>query len=378
MSSSDSIEPVAAPHAGRRLQLDLLRVWSTVCIVIIHSVDVSHVRLGSTTWRWATCIHHLVRSALPIFFMLSGALLFSAPAQSPLTFYRRRFTRLLIPLFIYSLIHLWAQRGFGRPHLAQLWPDLRAISKSGVHYSLWFVYLLATFYVIVPIIKPFLVSASRATLIGLLVVVFGHQFLCVYSARFGINSDTAFQFWFLQDWIGYFLLGYCVLRLELQRFVKTWIVVAIAGYAATIYVYPKLNAYDLGLNMVALSCALFCLTLALPIDRILGASSRAARVLVHLSNRSYGLYLVHGIFLTLAATYGRLPPWQTHFGANAAGTVIETLIGSYLAAVVVDFVLVRPVEYLVSMPTMPAKPRASQGSAADALPGSTRRTIRRR
>jgi peptidoglycan/LPS O-acetylase OafA/YrhL len=78
--------------------------------------------------------------------------------------------------------------------------------------------------------------------------------------------------------------------------------------------------------------------------------SRFARVLVHLSKRSYGLYLIHGVFLSLVAAHGHLPPWQTHFAANATGMVLLTLIGSYLSAVVIDFVLVTPIERLISMP----------------------------
>jgi peptidoglycan/LPS O-acetylase OafA/YrhL len=67
--------------------------------VMIHTVDPNRAPRASTGFVAAHWTQDLVRAGLPIFFMLSGALLFAAPARSPGAFYLRRLSRLLIPFF---------------------------------------------------------------------------------------------------------------------------------------------------------------------------------------------------------------------------------------------------------------------------------------
>src|SRR5438067_10097697 len=99
----------------RASQFDLLRIVAMVGVVMIHTVEPGRAPAHSTAFLVANWTQHLVRAGLPIFFMLSGAMLLAAPTQRPGAFYLRRFTRLLIPLFVYSLIHLSAARGFVFP-----------------------------------------------------------------------------------------------------------------------------------------------------------------------------------------------------------------------------------------------------------------------
>src|SRR5262245_57812335 len=92
--------PTRPPAKERRLGLDLLRVISIAGVVAIHTfgymVGNDDLR-GTPTWWIATAIDLGVVWVVPVFVMISGALVLhpKAHAQGPWVFYKKRFRRIL-------------------------------------------------------------------------------------------------------------------------------------------------------------------------------------------------------------------------------------------------------------------------------------------
>lgn len=78
----------------RRWDYDLLRVASMVGVVYLHTAAGALRQLGTPLWHFSNLLSSLATAAVPLFFMLSGALLLSHPRTAELgTLFRRRLPR---------------------------------------------------------------------------------------------------------------------------------------------------------------------------------------------------------------------------------------------------------------------------------------------
>lgn len=92
-------------NSGHRFfYISLLNVVSALAVVILHSnIAFWHYR-GGHTWAANNVIECVFYFAVPIFFMLTGATLFDYRKRyDTKTFFRRRFTKVLIPFVFWSI-----------------------------------------------------------------------------------------------------------------------------------------------------------------------------------------------------------------------------------------------------------------------------------
>ena len=99
--------PAAAPvggtdapaSRGRVVWMDQARIAAIVFVVLIHSIaPLVYTRHGSRAWWVGVVLDSSASWAVPVFVMLSGALLLSSGRQESVgEFYRRRFVRVGIP-----------------------------------------------------------------------------------------------------------------------------------------------------------------------------------------------------------------------------------------------------------------------------------------
>ena len=103
---------VRAPVSPRLPYADVLRVAATMAVVALHASAAVVLAPGSVTpaqWAVANALDAATRWAIPVFVMLSGALLLSpAKRTGPVEFARRRARRVLVPfLFWVPAYLLW-------------------------------------------------------------------------------------------------------------------------------------------------------------------------------------------------------------------------------------------------------------------------------
>jgi peptidoglycan/LPS O-acetylase OafA/YrhL len=112
LSASDDLKAgwtgrmVDEARSERIQYLDVLRVLSMLSVVFIHSADSSlKANPGSTVWHFANVLTSLASASVPLFFMISGALLLNSPRTDSVCFtLRARLPRVLIPFLLWSLI----------------------------------------------------------------------------------------------------------------------------------------------------------------------------------------------------------------------------------------------------------------------------------
>lgn len=225
-----------------------------VAVVFIHVAGLSFVggeTTGITRALTATMTYG-TKWAVPVFVMVSGALLLVPPTdRSPTLFYRRRLARIGIPLVVwhvvYGLLLEFTSSSFD-------WRLAVSLVLSGELYTaLYFFWLILGLYLVAPLLWPLvdawsargltvaggvLVAAPAVDLIlRQLVAVLGHP------VRSG-EPTLVTQF---VPYLGFFLLGYALRRSMVRGWALVGLVVAVT--TGTILFIAQ-AAYSLGASAV--------------------------------------------------------------------------------------------------------------------------------
>ena len=87
---------------------DLIRALAIIMVICIHSLgmlaDAYKTELNEFgTAHWCGALWHIINNAVPLFIMLSGALLLGKQ-ESISSFFKKRLTRVLIPFVVWTIL----------------------------------------------------------------------------------------------------------------------------------------------------------------------------------------------------------------------------------------------------------------------------------
>lgn len=140
------------PKQDERLAwADLCRLLAIFGVIVIHATGPAFDLYGSiATWDWWLLVvfDALARGSVPLFVMLSGALLLNdRHAPMKVSAIGRRVKRVAIPLIVWSLLHV----GYLRLAAQQPFTFSRLLVEPAM-YHLWFVYMIVGLYAILPVL----------------------------------------------------------------------------------------------------------------------------------------------------------------------------------------------------------------------------------
>jgi len=293
----------------RRLDLDLMRGLAIIAVITIHCMaQVLKLReVGSIAWVIGDVIDSAVRWAVPLFVMISGGLLIKKSTYLNIgEFYRKRLRRLGLPLIAWPIIYFVWYLSTGRLATVSDFFHAYILGKPVGGYHLYFLFLIAGLYAIAPILSAFVSVVSQRQ-----VWVTCCAILTVTTASFHLNqllkvpiSYNAFSYFI--PYVGYFLLGYLLInfktrmphQLILSSLASLITIVAIslltyltraAGAGSPFYEYSSLT-------VIILSVSVFFLIQSVSngLERV---SNKLTQFVRSLSYCSFGIYLIHIIFL---------------------------------------------------------------------------------
>lgn len=309
----------AQGQSSRSASLDVLRVVAILGVIAIHVfgaiVSNSEIR-GSVTWWTAVAVDLGNVWVVPVFVMVSGALLLGPRTveRGPAAFYRKRLLR-LGPAFIgWQLFYLLVVRiGMSHQDLS-IGGMLQLIADGTTYTHLYFLWLIVGLYAVAPILAAFLNQGGQRRAFILAAVV-----LCCTLVAYSIAGLSALHgsprpivLSALTQWVpyvGYFLAGWALRKVVLGR---TWTVIVAAvtvvllveiiwqyGISPKAAILQALVPAGYTGTVVALVAMGIFLVAQGATSRI-RLSDRAIRVLGELSAASFGTFLIHFFFLILA------------------------------------------------------------------------------
>ncbi len=231
--NSDIRNAVGTHHSW----VDQARVLAAILVVLVHvctgPFENPDPGVHHTTWYLTAFIASASRVCVPMFFMLAGFLTFR-PDIEPITFWKRRLPRLLIPLVSWSLIYIvWRQVWHGNQ--ISLASAIRLILTGEVYYHLWFLYSLVGIYLTLPFLTKLADSDQQRLLFSATIIWLANAVVLpaignAATIWSGKNCNLAVPIPTFTGFVGYIFLGVQIGRIEpsKQRRIQASVVFAIA------------------------------------------------------------------------------------------------------------------------------------------------------
>ncbi|MBQ4258543.1 MAG: acyltransferase family protein [Clostridia bacterium] len=348
--------------------LSFLRAVACAAIVILHTVNSAailyRVNISKSAYGISMAVVESLSWAVPCFLMVTGALLLDPKRELPL---KKLFSRYILRVFLALAVFVLLFRALDmllngevfRP--AVVWQGLRNILTGESWAHLWYLYVLIGLYLLLPLFRAAAEKLSVKVLWYLCGVVF--LFLSLMPLLGMLDLESGFSIPVASVYPLYLFLGYLLFQKPVPRLISVLMVLigagglACAGYFRYALGFgslsPLLN-YASPLT-VLLSAGIF--SLFARIDPESGEKNTFTKSLLGLDRASFGIYLLHLVFVRLILRYWNVNPY-------ALGVWSFAIIS--IAVYLVSYVLVY---FLCMIPGVPfvlgasSRPSPESGSA---------------
>ncbi|ANU13971.1 membrane protein [Planococcus halocryophilus Or1] len=223
--------------------MDWLRAISIFVVVGIHVVSkiINSTTTDDWIWHFANIFDAGLRWCVPVFFMLSGALLLTRGKEESVSeFLKKRLSKIVIPLIFWSIIYT-LYNIFELEESYTVYEIIVQFLTDDIYYHLWFLYTITGLYIMTPFLKLLVQHMDKKTFQALLLfwVIFS-SFLPFLPKFF--DFEVAFSAGLFEPYIGYFLLGaYLVLYPVPKKYLPTLGILALISYILTVWGTYYLN-----------------------------------------------------------------------------------------------------------------------------------------
>ena len=303
-----------APDKSRRHHLDFLRVCAMFAVIAIHCVMPITIALlpSAGDWPAAEVIDSYMRWCVPVFIMISGALLIRREVSQHIgAYFRRRASRILIPLIAWPILYAAWLAVFGKD---VTWSTFSQGIFNGDPIGgsqLYFLFIIAGLYILNPLISAFATKVSSRTFFWSSIAALAGASAWHSLANLLPELDETYNmFTWCLPYIGYFMLGYALRNTWLtgRRAIGALVGFVLLGMInALLTMFTRLDGHFffqsyLSMTVMGLSICAFLGGRAL--YKQLAAliqhtpwREKCAGALTHLAQVSFGVYLIHVMIL---------------------------------------------------------------------------------
>lgn len=294
--------PAASQAAAPRPLYDgihLLRALACFYVVLAHSAE---YLFGSFSPRWlaAICYDALSRPSVPIFLMITGFLLLDR--EEPIDrFYRKRFTRMVVPFLFYCVLYLVIDRVSIHSWLYRIY-----IGSVAPHF--WYIYELIGIYLFMPFLrKIFIHSTTTERLIYAGFWIVWSIFFPTIQKFYGLTNNPIIIYHLdkFTGYVGYVFIGACFKQytrvskpamLALYLLGAGCVVALFYHYSIVPQIFYTLFIENLSPFLFLAACGLFCWLKDARITYCRG-------LILAISESSYGIYMLHFVFVSSLYRY---------------------------------------------------------------------------
>lgn len=328
----------------RIYSFDILRVLACLMVVILHCPKPGE--LAASHGIFLSTLSFLTAPCVPLFFMLSGALLLGRKIDTE-KFIRYRLGKFISPIVIWSFLYIINKIITGRmTSFQEVYHSILSIPFSCQEGVLWFMYVLVGLYLLTPILSTWLQSASRKS-VELYLIIWLIT-LCYPYLRPYVSICTTDQgiLYYFTGYVGYYLLGWYLHNYYRDIVRKKYLLVL-----GTIFVFCLLakgidKSFHFGVDerggfwFLSISVMLMCVFWWFICDWVSHKSifktSFSHKTISFIANYSFGIYLSHILLM-------RPWIWNLPFIDSIGNYQIQTIM-----IILVDFTASLLLSWLIS------------------------------
>ncbi len=349
------------PNKTHYIYMDILRIIACLMVIFNHTNERGFMRLaaddiGSASFFLDVLMSTVCKVGVPLFFMMSGALLIKK--EEPISRTLKRIPRILIDLLLFSFVYFYVDAWLLNQEFSL--KSTLTMMLSSNYWHLWYLYAYIVLLISLPVLRKMvkgLDEGSSKYLICLAFFFMGIFPILSWLSPSGINKNLNLA-WLTENVFIYPILGY-ILENKIpeewftkKRIAEVWIVNIICFIISAICEYffmlEKAAADDMGyfderflinfciVNAIALYVTARYFTKNVAIGHAVSA------FLAEVGKDTFGIYLLHGWFLwkipALFAIWSRFEHTGVigyHFG------ILLSCVGAFICGGIVTAVLRR-------------------------------------
>lgn len=321
---------------GRELWLDVLRVAAAGAVVLMHTVTGSVDIMNTGQYpqgQLLLIIMDLVTWCVPVFLMISGYLFLNPEKEIPFGKMLRKYClRIVLALLVFGIPFsclelVLAERSF---RIGMLWEGFWMVCTMRSWSHLWYLYLILLLYFLTPAMKWLLKKMPEWAVVSVAaVLVVGSSILPCLNKLLGLqlpvlSEQLIYVFYYLGGYFFHTDVPHVKREGEEKAGKESWrIGAAIVLVAAGLVCYRLFweNSIQMAYNFpptVLLAVCLMKLGQKLQgrgqekkadqKPRAVRKTKTAQKVIVTLSQLSFGIYLIHPLFLNLSYKFLHITP----------------------------------------------------------------------
>ncbi|HGY1185769.1 TPA: acyltransferase [Citrobacter freundii] len=285
--------------------LNVTRIVACFFVILLHTSAMGLYKTNDY-WEQLNLIDSMTRVCVPLFIMLSGALLIREKPDSK-TKIAKRIIIIIACLFFWSFVYIWRDKN---PILSAgvLFGSIGDILSGPVKYHLWYLYFIVGAYIAIPFLSKAYHNSSLKSSISYFVIWFILCAFMTFKNMIGINNNyvQTFNMSYLADVMGYLILGRLIFDFVCKNESKiksfSFIVALFLSVAAT-----SLFVYFMSVNSENIDQSLYSYTSPFVIIGAVSmfifflkngkAFSKFERQLSIISQLTLGVYCMHVLFV---------------------------------------------------------------------------------
>ncbi|WP_164713765.1 acyltransferase [Shimwellia blattae] len=270
-----------------------MRILSIFAVIVLHQASAFSLYENTSLEWWVVDFYNsFARWCVPVFIMLSGYLLLHKE-EGFYVFYRKRLSRILIPLIFWSFFYLlwnFTIHYFKWGGDIGFYQMIKALLTGRPYYHMWFLYMIPFIYITTPYLRILTKNLNKKEYLFLVVIFFlfsasDYIYKMIYLQMSFAKTSSIFHVFIY--YIGYFLLGGYINKFN----VKMPLLHSVLGFVFFAVITMILHCYNgqysyanLSLNVIL--CSIFVFFMVMYTDKIVLSTYN-----VFFANVSFGVIL---------------------------------------------------------------------------------------
>ncbi len=290
-----------------------MRFIAAFFIVLLHVAVFAQINSTEQSFAWWTsfCYSGIGRWGVPVFIMISGALLLTSDnTLKTKEFYYKRANRILIPICFWTIFYLLFNINFNFTKLnSGTIKEMVINTLAGrPYYHMWFMFVLAILYLFAPFIKRLVDTMNKQQITRFLYLSLGLMLINFFLSWFIYGSVGSFISESI-SYVPYFILGYYLFKYHIaDEFSQTTVISTIGiSYVIMILAGAIIQHYK-GAGTayyVFAPCSFTALIFSIYVFILFGKLKFFQRKNEFISNSNnllLGIYLIHPAVIKLLNT----------------------------------------------------------------------------
>lgn len=323
-------------------QFEYIRTFASIAVITIHTMYSALLQFEETATTVENIIYRIVMNlmwwAVPCFLMMTGSLLLDSNRTISIKkLYRKYISRMVLILCTFGLAFSWLEIFFDSRTISitQVPQAILNVLTGNTWAHMWYIYCLIGLYVLLPVYKIIAKYASDVQVKYILFILFIFESIFRLTQIVGVDLgfychiNTIYPFWLL--------MGVAWNRGMIKKDIKFNTVLLVVSSSLLIIMTVAWLELEIPLSVLFGYDSVVVIIQALSIFALfnrINVDIKFKTILMNIGDKSFGIYLVHMLFINIIYKLFKFNPFTTKFAIAGIILIFANLVFSYIVTTI--------------------------------------------